>query len=362
MQRAVSIPSLVLRPRAIVALIVAPLAALAGVAPLRAQGADSASAAGQRLFLARRYAEARVLLERAVATNPRDSRALLDLGRIGVLAHDPKGAERWLERAADVAPDDPAVHEWLARAYTGELRHAGRFRQLVLASRIHENLLRAAALDPASGAAALAIVRFDLEAPGIAGGSRSRARDEARALVRHDAYHGHLALGYVAEKGGDAAAAERELRAALDAAPDSTEPYYQLGYLYQRQQRYDDAFRVHDALLARHPDELGADYEIGRTAAFSGERLDRASAALERFLRESDGIGTPPVQDAHYWLGVIRERQGAWGAARAEWERALALQPDYADARAKLDSLGRAHPGAAAVDAAPDRLALLAPR
>lgn len=335
------------------------LAAAAVPVALRAQGADDPSAAGHRLFVGGRYADAQPLLRRAVDADARDWRAQYELGRIAYLARDPKEAERRLEAAVSAAPSASAVHEWLARAYAAEARTAGRFRQLGLASRIHAHLLRAVALDSSNLDAALDVVRFDLDVPGIAGGSRSRAAREAAALAARDAYHGHLALALVAGKRGDLAGAERELRGALDAAPDSVTPYYQLGYLYQREQRWDDAFRVHDALLARHPEELGAELEIGRTAAFSGERLDAARGALERFLRESDGIGTPPPWEAHYWLGVVRDWQHDFAGARAEYLRALELKPDYREAREKVERLARDHPESTAAQsaAAPDRFA-----
>ncbi|HEX6537396.1 MAG TPA: tetratricopeptide repeat protein [Gemmatimonadaceae bacterium] len=325
------------------ALLVASVACARSVAAQVVPDPDP-GAAGQRLFLEERYSEARPLLQRAAEVDARDWRSRLALGRIAILANDAKGAERWLEAAVKIAPDASEAHRWLAHAYTAEARDAGRFRQLLLAARIHAHLLRAVALDSANGAAMLDLVRFDLEAPGIAGGSRSRAHHEATTLVARDAYHGHLALALVAGKRDDLGAAERELRAALDAAPDSVVPYYQLGYLYQREQRYDDAFRMHEALLARHPNELGAELEVGRTAAFSGKRLERASAALERVLRESDGIGDPPPWEAHYWLGVVRDWQHDFVGAKAEYERALALRPDYDEAKRKLEQLVRDHP------------------
>jgi tetratricopeptide (TPR) repeat protein len=332
--------------------------ALALVVALATSAAPLArSQSGHELFLARHYADARNALAAELRANPNDWRALLDLGRIAYLAHDPEQAQRLLERAATLAPDEAAVQHELGRAYAAQVKGAGRFRQLSLAGKIRDRFARAVALDPSNGEFRFDWIRYLLNAPGVAGGDKSRAHREADSLAARDAYWGHVTLGFVADKDGDLARSERELAQAIAIAPDSALPYYQLAYRQERERRWQDATQTMMTLLARRPDELGADFEIGRCAAESADDLADGRAHLEHFLARADGIGEPPVWEAHYWLGIIRERQNDVPGARAELQRALELKSDYREARDKLAALARDHPESVAQvgRATPDR-------
>ena len=82
-------------------------------------------------------------------------------------------------------------------------------------------------------------------------------------------------------------------------------------------------------------------YQIGRTAVFSGKRLDRGKQALEEYIEsEPEGPGLPTEAHARWRLGMIYALQGHKDLARREYETSLKLDPDLEQAREALETLG----------------------
>ena len=76
---------------------------------------DAASAA--KLFETGRFAEAGEIYTRLVAQDPIDQSTVLQLGRIALLANRLDDAEKWLERALTLKPDNTDAKIMLAEAF-----------------------------------------------------------------------------------------------------------------------------------------------------------------------------------------------------------------------------------------------------
>ena len=109
---------------------------------------------------------------------------------------------------------------------------------------------------------------------------------------------------------------------ATAAFPDSSQPVVRLALFYSNQKRYEESIGVLETRLKRQPDDRGALYQLGRAGAVSGSHLDRAQAALNRFLKLPHRRGTPSIAAAHWRLGVVLEAKGDKKTARAEYETA----------------------------------------
>ena len=95
-----------------------------------------------------------------------------------------------------------------------------------------------------------------------------------------------------------------------------------------------------DDRLARLPDETASLYNLGRLAAISGQHLARGEAALRRFLTLT--TADPARQsNAHYRLGVIKEKMGDAPAAATEYQAALGLYPRHEPASVALKKIQR---------------------
>ncbi len=314
-------------------------AALGTFAPLRAAEPADAVREGVQRFEQGCDDEARALLLPAASAKPPDAVAAFYLGRIAMRQDDAGEAAKWFERAVKQDERSSACHDWLGRAYGRQAQRASVLRQPFLARKVKAHFDRAVELDPDNLDAREDLLAFYTQAPAVMGGSMEKAREQAAEIARRDPYRGALARARSAEAAKDPSAAEREYRAAIAAFPDSAGPPLALGLFLARVERYDQAFAAFDEILARKPGDLNALYQIGRTGALSGQRLDRAEQALKQFLAAPRQEDTPRPAAAHWRLGMVYEKQGRRDLARQEYQAAASLQPSLEDARKALARL-----------------------
>ena len=95
-------------------------------APAAWAAATLDGATADALFQAGRFAEAGVIDTRLAAKDPSDYRAVLQLGRIALLANDLAGAHRWLSTAIALRPAEADAKVMLAEAYyrADDFQHA----------------------------------------------------------------------------------------------------------------------------------------------------------------------------------------------------------------------------------------------
>lgn len=305
-----------------------------------ALAADGAAAQGIELYSAGKITEAKKVLEPWAKAHPKDAEAASYLGRCYWALQDYDQAIDWLEKAVALAPKNAEYQLWLARSTGRAAATSGMLRAMSLGKRCRVAYERAVALDPELIEARSDLVQFYLQAPGIMGGGVDKAQAQAGEIARRDPVRGAVAYANVALHEKDPAKAIKLLDAAIAKAPTEPRLRMALGMVYTSEERWDDAFGVYDAILTTEPNHWAALYQVGRTAALSGKRLDQGKAALERYIAGTPGPDAPPVANAHYRLGMIYQQQGNKNAARAEYQAALRLDPKLKDAKEALEKLG----------------------
>jgi tetratricopeptide (TPR) repeat protein len=315
------------------AIVVATLAATRA----SAQGSGELEA-GIGLFEARRYAAARARLT-PLATDSGSATAAQYLGRIALLDRDLDAAQRYLSLAVRLEPRVARHHLWLGRAYGQQALRAGKLRAFSLAKKSRAELETAVGLDPSDVESRSELAHFYAIAPGIVGGSKTRAHEEADAIAERDPYRGRLVRGFVREREKRFDRAAAEYRAAMREHPDSAAPHYLLGLMYQNRGMLDSARRVFARALERFPTERAPYYYVARVNVLAGAELDQAEQLLERYLASSLDERDPPYASAHFRLGQICERTGRRDEARRHFETALRLDPTRGEYRRALASL-----------------------
>ena len=283
-----------------------------------------------------RTGEVRQALDACAATEPRDLRRMLALGRGYLAGRDEDRAISWFERAERLEPGCSECQLWLGRAYGAQAMHATVLRQPILAKKVRRALERAVELDGGNLSARFALLEYSLRAPGFLGGSLEKAREQAEAIRGRDALRGHRAFGRIAEdeKRWDVAAAEYER--AREEFPESPEPLFWQARLAEQRKDYTAATDLFEK-LARMPLGREALYEIGRIAAVSGQRLARGEEALRVYLEVPPAApDEPSLASAHYSLGLLYERRKDRSLARREYRSALELDPMLTEARQAL--------------------------
>ena len=274
-------------------------------------------------------------LERA----PRQLDALLVLGQAQLTLGRTAAGVATLRQAATLHADSAEAHYRLGQALTLYVAEAGTWRRLWSAGDIGDAFERAVELEPTNGEYRWALFEFCRHAPAIIGGGRKKARAHARLLAEHDPGRGHRARAALLLQEGKVADAEKALLTAVAARPAEADHRYALGYFYQDQERWDEAFAQFERIAREFPGELEAQFQIGKTAATSGQRVDEGIRALERYLRYKPKAGEAPHAWAHFRLGQLHERRRDTAAAKVQYQAALKLDPRLADARQALRAL-----------------------
>ena len=308
------------------------MAAFVLAASAHAQNGDEGIAS----FEAHRYADARRALEAAIRLDPSSAQAHLYLGRLAMHETRFQEAIQHLEKAAALEPAVAEHRVWLGRAYGQLAVRSGFMKKFGLAKRARAALERAVELDPSSVDARATLVQFYLLAPGLVGGSASKARAHAAEVAKRSPFHGALARAWIAEDRGrhdDGASAYHD---AIAREPDSLIAYWGLVQLWHRAERFDSAFVLMDNLIARRPNAMPAYYYYGRGSSLSGQRLADAVRALQRYIAYAPHEGDPPLSSAHYRLGRVYELMGDRAAARREYEASLRLEPTRGEVKEAL--------------------------
>lgn len=287
-------------------------------------------------------APAAAQLERPTVPAGTAGKAAFDAGIALLWDGKAEAAERQFERAVAAGDRVALYHLWLANAVGQQASSASPVRQPFMARRIKAAFERAVALDPDLLDARDGLISFYMQAPGFMGGSEAKAREQQREIARRSAYRGHIAASNIAAVRKDTAGVERALRAAITAAPDSVRPVISLAQRQQAVGRVADAFATLEAALARQPDEVAYQFQVGRLAAISGQQLARGEAVLRALVAAPDWPvrnSRPSRAAVHYRLGMLLERSGRKPEARANYERAIALDPTLQPAKDALAAL-----------------------
>jgi tetratricopeptide (TPR) repeat protein len=287
------------------------------------------------LFESKKYDEAKKLLVKIGDTDKNYGQAQYYLGRVAMAQNDPEAAEDYFEEAIDTNDKVAEYHYWMGNALGVMARDANVVRQGMLASRIKDEFEKTVALKEDFMDAHWGLITFYLEAPGFMGGSFEKAKAEAKVIGKYKEADGHRALGMIYNKEERYADAEKEYLAALKSDPKSTGAI--IGFYINRKE-YDKAFNLLEELLKKEPENYLLIYQIGRTSALSGQRLDRGMECLVKYLGYQPKENEPSHGGANMRIAQIHEKRGNKTEAKKSYELALKQDASLKDAK---DGLAR---------------------
>lgn len=244
-----------------------------------------------------------------------------------------------LEQAVELAPNDAAAHHLLGAAYGRKAGAGSLFAKMRLAGDVKEHFERAVELAPDEVEYRESLIQFYAQAPAVAGGGIDKARVQAAEIGKRDAVRGKLAEGLIARIEGKPEQALTIYREAYALRPDDARLGVQLGLYLQELKRWDEAFGQFQLVVSRTPAAMPAWYQVGRTAVLANARHAEGEAALKRYLAWSPTAQDPPLAAAHWRLGMLYEQMKKTAEARAQYQAALALDPEHAEAKAALRKL-----------------------
>src|SRR5438270_574094 len=164
------------------------------------------------------------------------------------------------ERAVSLAPDNSQYHLWLGRVYGEKADRSNWMTAAGLAKHVRSEFENAVRLDPTSVDARSDLAEFYIEAPGIVGGGRDKAEQQANSLLALDPGRAQRVNGRIDEKKHDITAAEAEYKKAIEVTHGGAAAWLNLGLFYKHRERWDDMeqalMHVRGAPVQDRPDAL----------------------------------------------------------------------------------------------------------
>jgi tetratricopeptide (TPR) repeat protein len=243
------------------------------------------------------------------------------------------------EKARNLDPQNSLYNLWLGSIYGEKADRAGFLSAAGLAKKVRTSFERAVELAPNDWQARVNLGEFYLEAPGIVGGGKDKAREQANALMPLKPGLAYWLLGRIAEKNKDMADAEKQYRAGIAATHSGARAWLELAIFFRHVNRLDDmekALREVENAPVDHHEALmdGASLMV---------RTGRDPALGVRLLQRYFSVGTVeegPAFKAHEYWGQLLERQGDHRGAAEQYHAALALFRNYRRAEEGLKRVG----------------------
>lgn len=247
-----------------------------------------------------------------------------------------------LEKCVAAEPGNSKFHQWLGRALGLQAAQNGIVSGALSVRRVKAELEKAIELDPLNLEARQDLAIMYRAAPGLLGGSNAKAAEQVRFIRQHDP-----ALATQLE--GDFLFADKKYDAALSAYQESAKLHprpmihVRISLAHQNRKDWTQAFAALDRALALDASFPFALYQVGRTAALSGQQLDRGEQCLRTYLAMPfrEDLENPSIAAAHFRLGNILEKKGDPPGARKEYETSLSIDPKQKMAREALAKLKR---------------------
>lgn len=296
---------------------------------------------GIDFFNESRLNEAEEIFNSILKKDSGNHRALFFLGRIRLKKEDFDGAATCLKKAAELNPTSSAYFTWLGRTYLSKLQKASHFERGILAGKVLDAYKKAVKLDPENVQARISLAGYYLNAPSIAGGSKRKALEQIKEIIKSNPETGHMLMAQSLIKDGKYNEAEKELLKVIELTPDQPEIYYRMGMLYQSAKAYGKAFTSFETAVKKDPRDLRSLYQIGRTAVFSDENLMRGIECLKEYIEKEPKNGLPGIDAAHWRLGMLFEKSGKMGKARKEYQTAIKLNPGESKYKKCLENLDK---------------------
>lgn len=296
--------------------------------------------AGMRMVETEHYADARAWFGAALHRDPADAAATADMVKLELATGDDTAAVRWAQKAVALAPRDAESYLLLGYAYSRYINDVGLLHKFGIAHRILAAFRQGVALAPGDADAHADLAGYYIAAPGIVGGGKARAEQQIAALMPLDPVRANALKAMLADKHGHAASADRDMHTAARIDATGNGAYYLGMYLVARQ-RYADAYAAFEEGIQENPGNSRNYYQLGRVAALTGTHVAAGISALQAYLRMPHRWqpDTPTYKWARYQLGSLFALAGEPGAAKAQYQAALAMDPDFQQASRALEAM-----------------------
>jgi len=292
----------------------------------------------QNLITHKRYAEAKKILNAFNSKQADYHQARYFLGKIAFNEEQYEDAAVYFEDAIAANDKIADYHNWLGNTYGTIAQNANVLKQGMLAPKMKSAWERTIELDQNNLDARTSLIQYYIQAPGFMGGSVSSAKTVAAQITKLNAAEGHRQMGYIFAYEENFTEAEKFYKMMIESNPDY---YFHLSNFYLSQKQYPEAFKIFESAIQKNPSDYMAVYQMGKTAAISGQNLDKGEASLKKYLQYTPKSNEPSHAGANMRLAQIKEKQGKKNEAKVLFEAALKSDASLKEAKEGLERVSR---------------------
>jgi tetratricopeptide (TPR) repeat protein len=281
------------------------------------------------LFKAEKYAEVERLAIARLTQDPRNADALIAKGEALLAQGGDKldDAVKTAELCVATHPLRAECHEAVGSALGIKAMSAGMMAAMGSAGKIKDAFKKAVELDPKSISARYALMRFYVVAPGIAGGSTSKAKALAVETAQFSPEAGKLMQAFIDMSDKEYAKAEVGVLSANAGGNDfliNTQRglMSSIGLKYVEDKKFADADRMFNEAQKRFPEHDIGLYGQARILQEQGKH-----AAAIALLEKANGVAVVPRARNYFRLGQSWQASNDKSRAVAAYEKALSIKP-----------------------------------
>ncbi|MEJ2111333.1 MAG: tetratricopeptide repeat protein [Acidobacteriota bacterium] len=262
---------------------------------------------------------------------------LLWLGKTYLKIREWDKAVQFMEKAVKLEPSNALYHLWLGRAYGS--RAENRFFGFNDARRLLKEFKKAEELAPDDIDIRFDLLEFYAQAPGIVGGGKDKAWEEAEAIAKLDPAIGHTARATIYEREEKWDLAREEYVSAVQKFPDNANVHKDFAQYLLNRKEFEEAFESAAKALKLDPKSKQALYITAVSRIQLGKDLEEAVKSLETMasgpLKDED----PARENIYCWQGIAYHLDGEEEKAKLALKKALEMNPDHAMAKEYLKKI-----------------------
>jgi tetratricopeptide (TPR) repeat protein len=326
-------------------LISASVALLCGLAAPDAPAQVLKEPALDALYSAERFTELDQIALARLAQRADDAQAVLATALVALSGDDSARRAAAISRAeacVQRAPNAAGCHYALGTVLGVQAMSQGLMKMAGSVGQVKESLLKALELEPGWYPARSAVVEFYLQAPGLIGGSSTKALEVARAAPKPEQARALEArIQLQDDRFDDTLRLLADLKPGSDSALNEDIDAWRIAAAFGllRKGQPDKARPVFERVQKDRPDSAFAPYGLARMQADAGAHTE-AVKLLEQCARLRGAAQLP----LDYRLGLSQQALGQNDAARASFKRYVAAgkgeSKSIDDAKKRLGQLG----------------------
>lgn len=297
------------------------------------------------LIKAKKYAEVEKAANAKLAATPNQADALA--AKIELILIEGKDsrldeAAKLAEQCINANPKFSECFELHGNIFGLKAQKANMMSAMSYANKFKDSIRKAIELDTNNFGARFSLLQFYIQAPAIAGGGASKARDFIVETIKVSPVAGSLFQAYLDTADDNLTRAMSAAMAVNTNGNESLNKIHRsvlsnLGHSLVNTKKYAEADKVYNEALQRYPDSAIGSFGLGKNLQEQGKQKE----AIPFFEK---AIATDASAAAYYRLAKAQQALGEKAKAISNYEKAVIFQPEMskkskADAEEQIKAL-----------------------